>query len=64
MTGKKRLEHELVDMQDRWIRLSAFIHTDKFRDIGERQRELLMQQKEVQERYIEILKERLRLWMD
>ena len=64
MTGKKRLEHELVDMQDRWIRLSAFIHTDKFKELGERQRELLLQQKEVQEQYIEILKERLSLWMD
>lgn len=63
-TAKERVQAELHELATKTTKLVGFIESEKFNELDERMRELLTEQREVMEKYAEILTRRLLIWED
>lgn len=61
-TPKQRVEQELSNIQQMYIKLCAFTSGDNFKTLSKAHQQLLLAQRQIQSSYIEILKARLQIW--
>ncbi len=63
-TAKERVEQELDDLNEKIVKLSAFLYSKKVieANLSFRMRDLLAEQLRTMQRYAEILQSRLAIW--
>lgn len=63
-TAKDRVQVELRELTEKATKLAGFIGSEKFNALDGRMKELLTEQREVMEKYADILTRRLLIWED
>jgi len=63
-TAKDRVQAELRELVEKTTKLVGFIGSEKFNALDDEMKELLTEQREVMEKYAEILTRRLLIWED
>lgn len=63
-TAKQRVEAEAEQLEERYLKLSAFLTTDKFNGMREADKDYLLRQRKAMWDYLSILRCRLSIWED
>lgn len=63
-TAKDRVQAELRELVEKTTKLVGFIGSEKFNALDDEMKELLTEQREIMEKYADILTRRLLIWRD
>ena len=62
--AKERVKAELHELQERIVKLEAFVSSERVNALGDKMQALLRQQLDVMCQYMHVLEERLKIWDD
>ena len=64
MNARERAESELNELEEKLAKLTNFLHSEKFNSLTNNNQNLLIIQSYIMNQYVDILKARLRNWID